>query len=136
MNRKDLLVIFINKLIEEKLLTSFLQNIFDYENLHDYNYLFRMQKNRREVIIDIYDNVSDNRFNRYIFDFRKGSYIIYTNEIKNVYVTKINVLNTYDDSDKLIKLAYLFTLRKKEMLNYAKTFLNEEFLTILEGILK
>ena len=64
--------------------------MFNYENLTDYNYLFRLTKTNSEVIMDIYDNISINRFNRYIFVF--DSEKEYVNELfDGVYLTYINV---------------------------------------------
>ena len=54
-------------------MTSFIKNFFDYKYLNDYNYIFRMIDNEVELIIDIYDNVSENRFNRYVFNFDSHS---------------------------------------------------------------
>ena len=59
---------FINEIINREMLTEFIKEIFNYENLFDYNYIFRMVDKDNFIIIDIYDNVSKNRFNKYIFD--------------------------------------------------------------------
>ena len=136
MNKKDLLYIFIKTIEDRKLLTNFIKNIFDYENFHDYNYLFRIINNDSQVIIDIYDNVSDNRFNRYIFNFSRSNYDIRVIKEGNVFVTYINVLKTEDSDNKLYKLAYLTRLNKSKMIEYAYTFLNKEFVNILEEIIK
>ena len=69
MNKKNMMREFINIINNRKLMTDFIKNIFDYDNFNDYNYLFRMIEEDNGIIIDIYDNVSDNRFNRYIFLF-------------------------------------------------------------------
>jgi protein associated with RNAse G/E len=69
MNKRDMLFTFIKTIEKKKLLTKFIINIFDYQNFHDYNYLFRIVKEEDNIIIDIYDNISANRFNRYIFDY-------------------------------------------------------------------
>ena len=136
MNKKDLLYIFIKTIEDRKLLTNFIKNIFDYENFHDYNYLFRIINNDSQVIIDIYDNVSDNRFNRYIFNFSRSNYDIRVIKEGNVFVTYINVLKTEDSDNKLYKLAYLTRLTQSKMIEYAYTFLNKEFVNILEEIIK
>lgn len=135
MKKKDLLETFIEQVEKKELLTSFLRSIFNYDAFYDYNYIFRLQARRRETIIDIYDNISDNRFNRYIFHFRKGNYLIDIQEEKNVFVTNINVLNAYDSDNKIIKLAYLFKIRKSQMIDYARTFLPEEIVQVLKEII-
>ena len=136
MNKKDILYTFIKTIEKKQLLTKFIKNIFDYENFNDYNYLFRITENSNQVIIDIYDNISDNRFNRYIFNFSRSNY--YTRVIKegNVFVTYINVLRIGDSNNKLYKLAYLINLNKNKMYEYASTFLDQEFVDILINIIK
>lgn len=136
MNKKDLLYIFIKKIENRKLLTNFIKNIFDYENFHDYNYLFRIIKNDSQIIIDIYDNVSDNRFNRYIFNYGRSNYDIHIIKEGNVFVTYINVLRIGESDNKLYKLAYLFKLDKNKISEYANTFLDKEFVDILDEIIK
>ena len=133
MNKKELFYRFIKSLERNRLLTKFISNIFDYNELHDYNYLFRVTNNDSEVIIDIYDNISINRFNRYIFSFIKGRY---NNRVVNndgVFIHYIDVLNIDDNKDKLYKLAYLFNL-DKNMIGYAETFLDKEIIDILKKI--
>ena len=137
MTKKNMFKLFINKINDRKLMTKFIINIFDYEGLQDYNYIFRMIDGNNEVIIDIYDNVSDNRFNRYIFSFVNRDYVFKVSEEGNVFVNYISVLNMVDSSNKLEKLAYLFKLDEDEiMIEYASTFLDIEFVDILKNILK
>jgi hypothetical protein len=136
MTKKNMFKLFINKINDRKLLTKFIINIFDYEGLQDHNYIFRMIDGNNEVIIDIYDNVSDNRFNRYIFSFIDNDYVFKVLEEGNVFVNYISVLNMVDSNNKLEKLAYLFKLDEDEMLDYANTFLNKIFVDILEEIIK
>ena len=127
---------FIVELQHRKLLTDFLKIIFDYRVLNDYNYIFRIIMEDDRVIIDIYDNVSENRFNRYVFIFKKGKYKIKCLECNNVYITYINVLNSVNDVVNVYRLAYLFRLDKSEMIEYAKTFLDYKFIKILIEIIK
>lgn len=136
MNKKVLLAKYIRSLKRRKLLTQFIAFIFDYEDFHDYNYIFRISEEKSRVIIDIYDNISNNRFNRYIFNYQKN--YIKTNIIKvnNIYVTYINVNSIKNTDKKLYKLAYLFKLDKKEMLKYANTFLKKEYVEVLKDIIK
>ena len=135
MNKKTLMVEFINKLQEKKELTLFIKNLFDYENFNDYNYIFRLGEEQNRVIIDIYDNISLHRFNRYIFSFTAGEYDIIVTEESNVFVSFINVLNVNDSEDKLLKLAYLFKIPDNEMIDYANTFMDSKHITILEEII-
>ena len=136
MNKKDILYTFIKTIEKKQLLTKFIKNIFDYENFNDYNYLFRITENSNQVIIDIYDNISDNRFNRYIFNFSRSNYDIRVIKEGNVFVTYINVLRIGDSNNKLYKLAYLTKLNKNKMYEYASTFLDQEFVDILINIIK
>lgn len=136
MNKKDLLYTFINTIERKQLLTNFIKNIFDYKEFHDYNYLFRMTENSNQIIIDIYDNISDNRFNRYIFNFSRSNYDIRAIKEGNVFVTYINVLRIGESDNKLYKLAYLTKLNKNKMIEYANTFLDKEFVDILMDIIK
>ncbi len=136
MNKKNIMYKFINTIENNNLMTEFIINIFDYQNFNKYNYIFRMIKEKDNIIIDIYDNISDNRFNRYIFCFTNCNYDIKRVEESNVYVTYISINNIKTNENKLYKLAYLFSLDKNTMINYAKTFLNHKFITILESIIK
>ena len=136
MNKKELLEIFIKTIQKNKLLTEFIQNIFDYKNLHDYNYIFRISTNREEVIIDIYDNISNHRFNRYVFSYNRGKYTTNVIEENNVFVTYIDVLNLTGSNNKLYKLAYMTILKKEKIIDYAKTFLDNKFINILKEIIK
>ena len=136
MNKKELLEIFIKTIQKNKLLTEFIQNIFDYKNLHDYNYIFRISTNREEVIIDIYDNISNHRFNRYVFSYNRGKYKTNVIEENNVFVTYIDVLNLTGSNNKLYKLAYMTILKKEKIIDYAKTFLDNKFINILKEIIK
>ena len=65
MNR-EVLSEFLYSLEEEKKLTKFLKIIFKYKVLHDYNYISRIVVNDKSVILDVYDNILENRFNRHI----------------------------------------------------------------------
>lgn len=136
MNKKELLEIFIKTIQKNKLLTEFIQNIFDYKNLHDYNYIFRISTNREEVIIDIYDNISNHRFNRYVFSYNRGKYTTNVIEENNVFVTYIDVLNLTGSNNKLYKLAYMTILKKEKIIDYGKTFLDNKFINILKEIIK
>ena len=135
MNKKAIMSRFIKKIEDRKLMTLFIKELFDYDNFNDYNYLFRMKDDNKRVIIDIYDNVSSNRFNRYIFSFTKGDYDFKLVEDKNVFVSYINILNLVDSDNKLLKLGYLFRIRKNKMIGYAKTFLTDEIVKCLEEVL-
>jgi len=135
MNKKNMFKLFINKINDRKLMTKFIRNIFDYDKIQDYNYIFRMIDGNNEIIIDIYDNISDNRFNRYIFSFEEKDYTFKVLEEGNVFVNYISVLNMVDSDNKLEKLAYLFKLEDNEMLIYANTFLNKIFVDILKEII-
>ena len=117
-------------------MTLFIKNIFGYEDFFDYNYLFRMIDNDKEIIIDIYDNVTDNRFNRYIFSFSDINYSYKVIEEKNVFVNYLSILKSFDGDNNLIKLAYLFKIEDEIMIEYASTFLDIEFVDILKNILK
>ena len=127
---------FIKRIERSKLLTLFIQNIFDYDNLYDYNYIFRINKEGDNLVIDIYDNVSVNRFNRYIFNY--GNNVINNDNLchNNVFITYINVNNMKDSNNKLYKLAYLFKLEDDNMIAYANTFLDQKIVTILKTIIK
>ncbi len=136
MNKKNIMLLFLRKVKYRKLMTKFLINIFDYKELHDYNYIYRIGDNNLDIILDIYDNISTNRFNRYIFSFNEleKEYSVYEND--GVFVTVINVFNVKNKDNKLMKLGYLFSLDNDEIIKYANTFLDIEFVKILESIIK
>lgn len=136
MNNKVLLARYIRSLKKRKELTSFLSNILDYKNLKEYNYIFRLIEEECRVIIDIYDNISTNRFNRYIFNFNKTHLVSKTIKEKNVYITYINIYNLSNSNNKIYKLGFLFKLDKSKMINYANTFLSQKHIDILNNIIK
>ena len=138
MNNKDLMYKFIKDIEASKLTTNFICDILKYQELNDYNYIFRIKEESTNIIIDIYDNISINRFNRYIFHFSKpkNKNDITITEKNNVFVTDINVLNSSQNNDNnLVKLAYLFNINKKEMSKYSKTFLSSEIVKLLDKLI-
>lgn len=82
--------------------------------------------------MDLFDNISENRFNRYMFDFSKGKKVIEYNCPANIFVTHIKIFKVKKDDNNLVKLAYLFKLKKCRMIGFAKTFLDDQFVKILE----
>ena len=136
MNKRDMLYRFIKRIERSKLLTLFIQNIFDYDTLYDYNYIFRINKEGDNLVIDIYDNVSVNRFNRYIFNYDNKVINNDNSCDNNVFITYINVNNMKDSNNKLYKLAYLFKLEDDKIITYANTFLDQKIVTILKTIIK
>lgn len=138
MNKKVLMKEFIETIDRRKLMTQFIKNMFNYQELYDYNYLFRIKEKGNMIVIDIYDNVSNNRFNRYIYCFSPGKYMIKIEEKDNVFVNYINIMNIDKDNyeNNIIKLGYLFKLKKNKMIEYAHKFLSDEVVDILSEILK
>lgn len=126
---------YIKNIKDRGLLTEFIAKLFDYREFYDYNYIFRLSNSDNEVIIDIYDNISKHRFNRYIFSFIKGEYEHKTKEENNVFITKIYIDKINDSEVKLYKLAYLFKLDTSKMEVYAKTFLDDKYVKILTEII-
>ena len=135
MNKKDMMFAFIKRIENEHKLTLFIKNIFDYKNFNDYNYIFRVINEDNFVIMDIYDNVTENRFNRYIFDFNIDKYDVKCKCINNVFVTMINIFNMDDSDNKLYKLAFLFSDKNNDLIKYANTFLEKTFIDILDDII-
>ena len=131
MNKRVLMKEFIETIDRRKLMTQFIKNMFNYQELYDYNYLFRIKEKGNMIVIDIYDNVSNNRFNRYIYRFSPGKYMIKIEE-------KDNVMNIDKDNyeNNIIKLGYLIKLKKNKMIEYAHKFLSDEVVDILSEILK
>lgn len=138
MNKRVLMKEFIETIDRRKLMTQFIKNMFNYQELYDYNYLFRIKEKGNMIVIDIYDNVSNNRFNRYIYCFSPGKYMIKIEERDNVFVNYINIMNIDKDNyeNNIIKLGYLFKLKKNKMIEYAHKFLSDEVVDILSEILK
>lgn len=135
MNQKVLMKDFITLIEKSNLMTLFISNMFDYQNLQSYNYLFRMKEERNSLILDIYDNISNHRFNRYIFSWQAGEYDIKVTEDNNVFVTYIHIKNvTNDNNNKLLKFAHLFNIEEDEMIEYANTFLDPSLVKILKQI--
>ncbi len=132
MTKKNDMYIFLKKIEAKKLMTFFLIDIFNYIDFNDYNYISRICKKRAAVILDVYDNVTDNRFNRYWFDFSKNNQKYFVKETNNVFVTHINILSNNETSNNLFKLAYLFKISYKERVEYAKSFLRKEIVNILK----
>ena len=127
---------FFRKIKYRKLMTKFLVNIFDYDGLNDYNYIYRIQDNNDNIVIDIFDNISINRFNRYIFSFNLNDLEYQVSEKDSVFVSVISVIKANDCNNKLLKLAYLFKIDNDKMIDYANSFLDMEFVKIIKGIIK
>lgn len=136
MNKKVLFARYIRLIKRERELTNFIAYIFCYNDFYDYNYIFRLSEKKDRVVIDIYDNISDNRFNRYVFIFNNCSLNNKVIEENNVFITYININNLKDGDNKLYKLAYLFKLDKIEMIKYANTFLEYKYIELLKRIIK
>jgi len=132
MTNQELMYKFISNIYSNGLITNFLINIFNYKNLNEYNYIFRLSVEGYYVIIDLFDNISENRFNRYFFDFSTGKKTMIINKSSNIFVTHIKVLKVSKDGSNLLKLAYLFKLKKSRMINFAYKFLDDEFVEILK----
>lgn len=136
MNKKGIMKLFFERINERNLMTLFIRTLFDYKNLHDYNYLFRLKEEKNKIIIDVYDNVSSNRFNRYIFIFSVGKYDIKIIEESNVFVNYIYILNISNPQSNLLKFAYLFNIDEDMMIKYASSFLPDSIVEILIEILE
>lgn len=135
MDKMDVMIRFFKMIEGSNLMTVFIKNIFGYEDINDYNYMFRMIVDDKRVIFDIYDNFSINRFNRYVFNFLDCDYVVLEQKEDFVFVKFISVLNINDSDDNLYKLAYLFNLDNDKMLEYANTFLDIKFIDILKKII-
>ena len=129
-------VTFIRLIKKEKELTNFIAFICNYKDFNDYNYIFRLLEKEDRVVIDIYDNISNNRFNRYIFSFSNNNLKTKVIKENNVFITYINVNTLKEGNNNLYKLAYMFKLNKKEMIIYASTFLESKYIEILKRIIK
>lgn len=136
MNKIDVMIRFIKMIEESNMITDFIKNIFGYDDINDYNYIYRMLYDNEKIIIDIYDNITDNRFNRYVFNFLDCDNTIEDRVEEYVYVKYINVLNIGDSNNNLYKLAYLFNLDNSKMLEYANSFLDIKFVKLLDEIIK
>ena len=136
MNKKDIFEKFLINIEHNKLLTDFLNDVFGYKDLLNCSYIYRMTSKDNKIIINIFDNISNNRFNRYIFIFEEGRFSKKTEEVNNVFITYINVLNIKDSDNKLDKLIYLLNLNKNKMIIYGNTFLDKKYIKILRNIIK
>ena len=135
MNKMDIMIRFIEMIDESNLMTDFIKNIYGYKNINDYNYMFRVISNDNEIVIDIYDNFSVNRFNRYVFKFDNCDYVVLNKKQDYLFIKYISVLNVDDNNNNLYKLAYLFSLDNDKMLDYASSFLDIKFVDILKRII-
>ena len=136
MNKQKLMIKFINIIQKEKLLTKLIGELFNYHSFHDYNYIFRMTQKEKAVIWDIYDNISQNRFNRYIFNFNKCSYSYKVIKNSDVYLNYIGILNINNSDHNLLKFANLFTMETSKIIAYASSFLDDSIVNCLEKAIK
>ena len=136
MNNKDTMIKFINVVNNNGMLTELIKYIFDYDYLFDNNYIFRLIDDNNYVILDIYDNISANKFNRYIYDFMDDNYNVLKYYENDIYIRKISVKNINNNDNNIIKFGYLFNLDIKMMIDYADKFLDDKFVKILDDILK
>ena len=135
MNKKQLMSKFIKEIEKNNLLTLFIKEIFDYKSLEDYNYIFRMIEEKNTIIIDIYDNVDGNHFNRYIFNFSKKDFEYKSIEKNNIVINYINICNITNQKNNLLKFSYLFKTTKNKIYPYAKSFMSAKLLVCLQNIL-
>lgn len=135
MNKKQLMSKFIKEIEKNNLLTLFIKEIFDYKSLEDYNYIFRMIEEKNTIIIDIYDNVDGNHFNRYIFNFSKKDFEYKSIEKNNIVINYINICNITNQKNNLLKFSYLFKTTKNKIYSYAKSFMSAKLLVCLQNIL-
>jgi len=138
MTNAKLMYSFILEVDNQGKTTEFLKQLFCYKELCDVNYIFRVSLNGKTVVMDVFDNISENRFNRYFFQFKKAKPNYLVNELNNIFVTTINVLSlnkTIFFENNLLKFAYLFKCRSSMTVNYAKTFLSDELTNILIAVI-
>lgn len=136
-NKKKIMKEFLELILKKNLLTKFLNDIFEYNSFKDYNYIYRLGSDEESIVIDIYDNVSINRFNRYIYSFMCNNDYDYVVEVhNNVYVHYYNVFRLGGKLDKRMMFGYLFTLSYDKMVEYAREFMDTEYLECLEIVLK
>lgn len=136
MNNKVIMLDFINRINNLGLMTEFIMNIFGYKDIFDYNYMFRIIDDGNDLIMDIYDNVSENKFNRYVYSFYDSDYD-YKREIGDkLFVHYINIFKIRDIDNNVLRLGYLFSLDMDKMIDYAKIFMNDKFILILDNIIK
>ncbi len=131
MKNKKIMSDFLNSLIKYNKLTEFFKIIFNYKVLNDYNYISRFMNKKDSIIIDIYDNIMHNRFNRYILYYVNKEYSINIKSEGDVIVTSICINANYDINNNLMKFAYLFSKNNKDIIKYAKTFLPNDIVNIL-----
>ena len=135
MCKKDLMIKFLNKIKFKGLLTKFIQELYEIPEIHDYNYLYRLINEDNLVIIDIYDNITKNRFNRYIFSFDEGDYDYKVTEENNVFVTRIYVNNMTISDNHIYQFAYLFKLDSKDIIGEAEKIFSSEIINVLKSII-
>lgn len=136
-NKKKIMKEFLELILKKNLLTKFLNDIFEYNSFKDYNYIYRLCSDEKSIVIDIYDNISVNRFNRYIYSFMCNNDYDYMVEVhNNVYVHYYNVFRLGGKLDKRMMFGYLFTLSYDKMVEYAREFMDTEYLECLEMVLK
>ena len=136
-NKKKIMKEFLELILKKNLLTKFLNDIFEYNKFKDYNYIYRLCSDEESIVIDIYDNISVNRFNRYIYSFMCNNDYDYMVEVhNNVYVHYYNVFRLGGKLDKRMMFGYLFTLSYDKMVEYAREFMDTEYLECLEMVLK
>ena len=136
-SNREIMISFLNIVKSRGLLTKLIQELYDFTDINEYNYIYRLICEDNLVIIDIYDNFSVNRFNRYIFSFdNNGEYDVKVLEENNVFVTRIYVLKIKKcNNNNIYNFAYLFSLNKDEMLEYSKKLFSKELNNILLEII-
>ena len=94
-----------------------------------------MIEEKNTIIIDIYDNVDGNHFNRYIFNFSKKDFEYKSIEKNNIVINYINICNITNQKNNLLKFSYLFKTTKNKIYPYAKSFMSAKLLVCLQNIL-
>lgn len=138
MTNSELMYNFILKIYNDGLTTKFLKQIFDYRNISEINYIFRVSLKEKIVVVDVFDNISRNRFNRYFFEFKRDKKYYIVDEHNNVFTTRIKVFSLSKKhvlDSNLLKLAYLFKQCPSKIVEYAKTFLSDELVNVLISVI-
>ena len=133
---KEIMAAYLRSLNNKNKLIKLLKIFFGYKDIKKDNYLVRLYEDDDRVVMDIYDNINNNRFNRYIFDFKNNLGTIVREYRTNVYITEIYVRTINKINKLILKFAYIFKLKDEEMSEYAKKILPKELLTPLLDIIK
>lgn len=143
MDRNDILKKILLELIDNNLLNEFINIIFNYKLKNDDIVYIQYKIVKEELILDIFDNSENRKFNVYVFKKGNRKNPIEIIKEQSTSINYINMSACYKEYKKnnkttnIIKLGALFKVKNKEEFNeIINNIFPKEINTIIKNIIK